>query len=62
MDMNEQIAALKLAKKRRQQALAWHLSGKSLKEIGVALGVTRERARQLVAAANREAGKTKEGA
>ena len=54
MDLNEQIAALRKAQQRRRQALSMQQSGKSLKEIGAALGVSRERARQLVAAAIKE--------
>ena len=54
MDLNEQIAALRKAQQRRRQALSMQQSGKSLKEIDAALGVSRERARQLVAAAIKE--------
>lgn len=54
MDINEQIAALKAAKKRRQDALRMFQAGKKYKEIGEHFGVTRERARQLVAKAIEE--------
>ena len=54
MDINEQIASLRAAKKRRAQALAMHKQRISFTKIGAALGVTRERARQLVAKAIKE--------
>lgn len=54
MDINEQIAKLRESKRRRQQALTMRRKGKRLQEIGDALGVTRERARQLVAKALQE--------
>lgn len=54
MDINEQIAALKEAKKRRQNALRMFRAGQKYKEIGKHFGVTRERARQLVAKAIQE--------
>lgn len=50
----EYEAMLKKAPGRRKTALHMRQAGKSLKEIGEALGVTRERARQLVAAAIKE--------
>ncbi len=56
MDIDTQIKALQEAKRRRKHALDLQLAGKSLKEIGEVLGVSRERARQLVAAANKDAG------
>lgn len=52
----DQIA--KAAKARRAQALALKNSGKKYREIGEALRVTPERARQLVAAALKEAGQS----
>ena len=55
MDLNQQIQGLKDAHKRRQQALKMHTEqNKSLKEIGDHFGVTRERARQMVAKAIKE--------
>lgn len=48
MDIEEQIKALKEAKRRRQQALNMFRSGKTHKEIGEEFGVTRQRAKQLV--------------
>jgi len=42
------------ARQRRAQVLAMHREGKSLKQIGDDLGVTRERARQLLAKALKE--------
>lgn len=45
---------MKEAPARRRRAYKLRQQGKSLKEIGIALGVTRERARQLVAAAIKE--------
>ena len=47
-------AMLKEASQRRQKALKLQQENKSLKEIGAILGVSRERARQLIAAAIRE--------
>lgn len=54
MDINEQIAKLRASKRRRKQALAMRRKGKRLQEIGDELGVTRERARQLVVKALKE--------
>ena len=54
MDINEQIAKLRESKRRREKALAMRRKGKRLQEIGDELGVTRERARQLVAKALQE--------
>ena len=54
MDLNEQIAAVKEAYRRRKEALAMFRKGVKYKEIGEKLGVTRERARQLVAKAIQE--------
>ena len=54
MDIKEQIENLKKAQQRRKEVLRMRQAGKSLKEISIALGVTRERARQLVAAAIRD--------
>ena len=54
MDLNEQIKGLRDAAKRRKQALAMQQAGKTLKEIGEHFGVTRERARQLIAKAIKE--------
>ena len=54
MDLNAQIAAVKEAHRRRKQALAMFRRGVKYKEIGEALGITRERARQLVAKAIKE--------
>ena len=45
---------MKEAPARRRRAYKLRQQGKSLKEIGLALGVSRERARQLVAAAIKE--------
>lgn len=56
MDITTQIEALQRAKQRRLQALKMHQQKKSLREIGEALNVSRERARQLVAAAIRDTG------
>lgn len=50
-----QDAVDKAAKARRAVALAMFKTGKKYKEIGEELGVTRERARQLVAKAQQEA-------
>lgn len=47
-------AMLAESRKRRQQALALRQGGMSLQEIGTRFGVTRERARQMVAAALKE--------
>lgn len=58
MDIDTQIKALQESKRRRAQALALKNSGKKYREIGKALGVTPERARQLVAAALKEAGQS----
>ena len=43
------------SRKRATLAVKMQLAGKSLKEIGEALGVSRERARQLVAKGQRDA-------
>ena len=51
MDLNEQIEALKRQEERRATALRMFQEGKRYKEIGNVLGITRERARQLVAKA-----------
>ena len=51
MDLNEQIEALKRQEERRAIALRMFQEGKRYKEIGEALEITRERARQLVAKA-----------
>jgi len=51
MDLNEQIEALKRQEERRTIALRMFQEGKRYKEIGNVLGITRERARQLVAKA-----------
>ena len=62
MDQNKRIntaldAVMTEARRRRAQALDMHTKqGKSLKEIGEFFGVTRERARQLVAKGMKEAG------
>ena len=55
MDTNKRMnaaqeAVAKEARRRRAEAVAMQASGKSLKEIGDHFGVTRERARQLIAA------------
>ena len=47
-------AMMKDAASRRQTALQMRQAGKSLREIGEFFGVTRERARQMVAAAIRD--------
>lgn len=49
-----QEAVAKEARRRRAEAVAMQANGKSLKEIGDHFGVTRERARQLVAAGIRD--------
>ena len=54
MNINEQISKLRESKRRREKALAMRRKGKRLQEIGDELGVTRERARQLVAKALEE--------
>ena len=59
MDTNKamqqaQDQIVRAAKARRAQALAMKKSGKKYREIGEALTVTPERARQLVAAALKE--------
>ena len=46
-----QLDRAKIKQQRRQQALSMQQEGKSLKQIGEALEVSRERARQLVAEA-----------
>lgn len=55
MDIDTQIKALEESKRRRAQALKLFKAGKKYKDIGEALGVSRERARQLVAKAQQEA-------
>lgn len=57
MDIDAQIQALIKTQKRRDQAVAMQRAGKSLKQIGEALGVSRERARQIIAKANLSSGK-----
>ena len=54
MDLNEQIEALKRQEERRAIAFRMFQEGKRYKEIGDVLGITRERARQLVAKAIEE--------
>jgi len=54
MDTNKRMnaaqeAVAKEARRRRAEALAMQVKGKSLKEIGAHFQVSRERARQLVA-------------
>lgn len=54
MDVQTQIQALKETDRRRKLAVQMQLAGKSLKEIGHVLGVSRERARQIIAKAQKE--------
>ena len=49
-----QQASIEQGKERRRIALKMHTEGKSLREIGLAFGFSRERARQLVARAIKE--------
>jgi DNA-directed RNA polymerase specialized sigma subunit len=51
MDISEQIQEIKRQAERRAIALRMFQEGKRYKEIGDVLGITRERARQLVAKA-----------
>ncbi len=53
--VDEQIKAIREAKKRRDRALAMKEAGKTFREIGDALGVTRQRAKALVDKAKVEA-------
>lgn len=53
---DEQIQVIREAKRRRARALAMRNAGKTLQEVGDALGVTRQRAKALVDKARTEAG------
>lgn len=48
------VAAARAIVKRRKRALQLHNKGKNFTEIGEALGVTRQRAEQIVKAARRD--------
>lgn len=48
------VAAARAVVKRRKKALALHSQGKNFTEIGQALGVTRQRAQQIVKAAQKD--------
>ncbi len=55
---DEQIRAIKDAKRRRRRALAMKDAGKTFQEIGNRLGVTRQRAKFLIDKARKEIGIT----